>query len=171
MNAVYVVLGFVLLVTGVQLPWLFVAGMGFLLGNFIGATQSIGMRGIALTLFSAGLGIVLGLLVIYIKRILYVLAGFVAGAYTIAYMPGALGWNTDWISTPVIVIAGLVAALIVFFSQSLALILVSSLVGSTLVIQYARFPNISEVFLFTIFALFGIIAQWVLMQYNRPETT
>ncbi len=169
MNAVYVILGFVLLITGLQLPWLFASGMGFLLANYFGVEPYLGLKGITLLLFSLGFGVIVGLLYIYFKRIVVVLAGFIAGAYICSYLPGALGWNAAWISLPVVLVAGLIAALIIFLWQSLALIFVSSLIGATLVIQFTRFPNISETFLFAIFSVVGILAQWVLMQYNRPD--
>ena len=97
-----------------------------------------------------------------------VIAGFLAGAYICYYLPAALGWNTAWITWWILVIAGIISAAIIFIWNTLPLILVTSLFGSTLVIQYTSFQMISEILLFVIFFLFGITAQVVLMQYNKP---
>jgi hypothetical protein len=168
MNALFIVLGFVLLTTGQQLPWLFVAAAGFLLGNLIGQQPFLGLSGINLTLFSIGIAIIGGLLVIFSRRIMLVIAGFLAGAYICYYLPMALGWSTAWISWWVLVIAGIISAALILIWNALPLILITSLTGSTLVIQYTSFKQFSELIIFVIFFLFGITAQWVLMQYNKP---
>jgi hypothetical protein len=82
-----------------------------------------------------------------------------------------LGWSTAWISWWVLLLAGIISAVIILLWNTLPLILVTSLTGSTLVIQYTNFKQISERILFVIFFLFGITAQWVLMQYSKPGET
>jgi hypothetical protein len=171
MNALFIVLGFVLLTTGQLLPWLFVAAAGFMFGNLIGQQPFLGLSGISLTLFSLGIAVIGGLLVIYFRKIMVVIAGFLAGAYICYYLPAALGWSTTWISWWVLIIAGIVSAAIILIWNALPLILVTSLTGSTLVIQYTSFKQIGELMIFVIFFLFGITAQWVLMQYNKPGET
>jgi hypothetical protein len=169
LNAVFIVMGFVILITGHQLPWLFVACVGFTAGYILGQQPLIGLSGIPLITFSSGFALIGALLVLYIRRIMLVLAGFLAGVYICQYLPPSLGWNSAWISWYVLVIGGLVAAAIIFIWQSLALIFVSSLAGATLVIQYIQIVRFPEVLLFVILLLFGITAQWLLMQYNRPD--
>jgi hypothetical protein len=168
MNALYIVLGFVLLTTGQQLPWLFVAAAGFLFGNLIGQQPFLGFSGINLTLLSLGIAVISGLLVIYFRRIMVVIAGFLAGAYICYNLPTALGWSNTWITWWVLLIAGIISATIILIWNTLPLILVTALTGSTLVIQYTSFKQLSELLLFVIFFLFGITAQWVLMQYTKP---
>jgi hypothetical protein len=168
-NAVFIVMGFVILITGYQLPWLFVACVGFIAGYTLGQVPLIGLSGIALITFSSGFAIIGGLLVLYIRRIMLVLAGFLAGVYICQYLLPSLGWNSEWISWFVLVIAGLFAAAIIFIWQSLALIFISSLAGATLVIHYIQIVRIPQVLLFVILFLFGITAQWLLLQYSKSE--
>jgi len=168
MNVLFIVLGFVLLTTGQQLPWLFVVAAGFMFGNLIGQQPFLGFSGINLTLFSIGIAVISGLLVIYFRKIMVVIAGFLAGAYVCYYLPTALGWNTAWISWWVLLVAAIISAAIIFIWNTLPLILVTSLTGSTLIIQNTRFQQISELMIFVICFLFGIAAQWVLMQYSKP---
>lgn len=168
MNAIFIVLGFVLLTTGQQLPWIFVAAAGFIFGNLIGQQPFLGFTGFSLTLFSIGIAVISGLLVIYFRKIMAVLAGLLAGAYICYYLPAALGWNTSWITWWVMLIAAVISAAIIFIWNTLPLILVTSLFGATLMIQYTNFQRISEIIIFVVFLLFGITAQWVLMQYNKP---
>jgi len=169
LNAIFIVLGFVILIIGNQLPWLFVASVGFIAGYILGQQPLIGLSGIPLIMFSSGFALIGGLLVIYIKRIMLVLAGFLAGVYICQYLPPALGWTSEWITWYVLLIAGLIAAVLIFIWQSLALIFVSSLAGTTLVIQYIQIVRIPQVLLFVILFAFGITAQWLLLQYSRPE--
>jgi hypothetical protein len=168
MNAAIVILGFIILVAGHQLPWIFVATVGFIAGNFMGEQPILALSGIKLITFSVGVAIVSGLLVIYFRRAMVVLASFISGVYICYYLPKSLGWSTSWISLPVLLLAGAICAVIVLIWYSFSLILASSLTGSTLVIQYIQFQRISEIFLFLIFLFFGITAQWILMQYSRP---
>ena len=168
MNALFIVLGFVLLTTGHQLPWLFVAAAGFIFGNLIGQQPFLGFSGLNLTIFSISTAVIGGLLVIYFRKIMVVLAGLLAGAYVCYYLPTALGWNTAWISWWIWLVAGIISAAIILIWNTLPLILVTSLLGSTLVIQYTSFQRIGELMIFVIFFLFGITAQWVLMQYSKP---
>jgi hypothetical protein len=68
------------------------------------------------------------------------------------------------------VIAGTVTAVLLFLTYNLALIVISSLSGATLIVQNLTFGNVSTAAMFLVLILFGIIAQWVLMQYTmRPE--
>ena len=169
LNAIFIVLGFVILIIGNQLPWLFVASVGFIAGYILGQQPLIGLSGIPLIMFSSGFALIGGLLVIYIKRIMLVLAGFLAGVYICQYLPPALGWTSEWITWYVLLIAGLIAAVLIFIWQSLALIFVSSLAGTTLVIQYIQIVRIPQVLLFVILFVFGITAQWLLLQYSKSE--
>ena len=169
LNAIFIVLGFVILIIGNQLPWLFVASVGFIAGYTLGQQPLIGLSGIPLIMFSSGFALIGGLLVIYIKRVMLILSGFLAGVYICQYLPPALGWSSEWISWFVLLIAGIIAAVLILIWQSLALIFVSSLAGTTLVIQYIQIVRISQVLLFVILLLFGITAQWLLLQYSKPE--
>jgi hypothetical protein len=168
MSAIFIVLGFVLLTTGQQLPWIFVAATGFMLGNLVGQQPFLGLSGINLTLFSIGVAVIGGLLVIYFRRIMVIIAGFLAGAYICYYLPLALGWRTGWVTLWILLLAGIISAAIIFIWNNLPLILVTSLAGTTLVIQYTSFKQSSELVFFVIFFLFGITAQWVLLQYSKP---
>jgi hypothetical protein len=169
MNALIIILGFIILVAGNQLPWIFVAAVGFIGGIYLGEHAFLALSGIKLVLFSMGIALICGLLVIYFKRVMVVLAGFLCGVYVCYYLPESLGWSTSWISLPVLILVGAIFAVLILVWFSLPLILVSSLTGATLVIQYIQFQRINEFFLFIIMFLFGITAQWVLLQYSRPE--
>lgn len=168
MNAVFIVLGFIMLTIGHQLPWVFVAAAGYIFGNLVGQLPFLGLSGLGLTFFSIGTAVIGGLLVIFLRKIMVVIAGFLAGAYICFYLPAALGWNTSWISWWVLVIAGILSAAIIFIWNTLPLILITSLLGSTLVIQYTQFQMIGDLLMFVIFFIFGIAAQVVLMQYSKP---
>jgi hypothetical protein len=48
-------------------------------------------------------------------------------------------------------------------------ILVSSLFGATLILQRMSFGALDNVTMFIVLMLFGIIAQFLIMQYGRPS--
>lgn len=169
MNAILIILGFILLIVGHQLPWVFVATAGFISGLFLAEHPVLALSGMSLITFSTGLALVSGLLVIYLKRFMVVLAGFLAGVYVCNYLPEALHWDIGGISWPVLILVGAIFAILILVWYGLPLIVVSSIAGATLVVQYIQFHTISEVPLFIILLIFGIIAQYVLMQYNRSE--
>ncbi len=170
MRLITVLLGFVLLVGGNQLYWMFVGATGFFLGariaELIGFNQSEWQQ---LT-FALATGMACTFLSYYLKKIMVVLAGFLAGGYFITSMPAVLGWNEIMAGWQAFVIAGALTSILLALSYNLALIAISSLAGSALIVQNLTFGNVSTEAMFLVLIIFGIIAQWVLMQYTmRPQ--
>lgn len=169
MNAILAVLGFIILVTGHQSGWIFVGGLGFILGYIITDAFGLVRSPLESILYSLVTGLIGALLVTYFKRILVVLGAAFAGWYVCLYLPALVGLDTSWISLPVLAAVALICALATLFWGSLPLILISSVMGTTVIIQNVRFGGITNLVMLIILIMFGIIAQFVLWQYSLSE--
>lgn len=168
MNALLVVIGFIILVAGHQSNWMFVGGIGFVVGSFLVREYRFVQTELESILFALTSGLLGSMLVVYLRKWMVVLASTVCGAYVCYYLPTALAWNTDWISLPILFVAAIASGVLVLIWGALPLILISTLMGVTLIIQYLHLVSISTLTLFIVLLLFGLIAQWLLWQYSLP---
>jgi len=169
MSAIYVVIGFIILVTGHQSGWLFVGGIGFLLGSLLAEQLHIVKNEVGLIIFSLTSGLIGGLLLAFMRKLLVVLAAFASGGYICLYLPAAMGWDTSWINWIYVSLVGAACALMTLIWGALPLILISSVVGATLIIQNMQFASIGPTGLFIVLTVFGIVSQWILWQYSKSD--
>lgn len=158
-----ILLGIPLLIWGRKLFWLFVGAAGFIGGYWL-ATRFVdtGQEWILL-LIGAGLGVLGIMLTLVVKKFTLTLAGFAAGAYLVyllidfAHLSLA-GW--DWLA---IVAGGVLGSLLIISMFDFALILLSSLIGGSLITgitpQGFLLQSIPQLVIFTVLVLIGIILQ------------
>ena len=171
MTLIITMLGFVIMVGGNQLPWLFVGGAGFLLGNFIANLLGFNQSEWQVITFSVATGLVGTFLAYYLRKIMVVIAGFLAGGYVAVNLPVILGWTTPWQDWMAFLVVAVVCAVLIALWYSMALIVVSTLVGATIILQTITFGWISQEVMFIVMLIFGIAVQWLLHQYAfRAET-
>ncbi len=169
MRLIIIILGFVILVGGNQLYWMFTGVAGFLVGARIAEQIGFNQSEWQQITFATAAGLASTFLSYYLRKPMVILAGFLAGGYFINSMPGVLGWDDILTSWQAFVIAGAISALALILMYNLALIVISSLAGATLIVQNLTFGSVSTQAMFVVFIVFGVIAQWVLMQYTyRP---
>jgi hypothetical protein len=170
MTLIITMLGFVILVGGNQLYWLFVGSAGFLLGNYVAELLGFDQSEWQVITFSVATGLVGIFLAYYLRKIMVVIAGFLAGGYAAVYLPQILGWNAPWQDWMAFALVGLVCAVLIAVWYSMALIVVSTLVGATIILQTITFGAISQEVMFIVLMIFGIAVQWLLMQYAfKPD--
>ena len=170
MGVILVVVGFILLVAGHQVSWFYVGGVALLIGSLLADQLNIVHKEIDMILFSFTSGVLGALLVAYLRKIMVTLAAFVAGGYICYFLPEALGWETSWINLVIVLLVGLASAVMTFIWGALPLILVSTLLGATLIIQNMSIASVGPVGMFIVLAIFGLVAQWLLWRYSRPDT-
>jgi hypothetical protein len=170
MNTLFVVIGFILLVAGHQSSWLFVGGISFIVGSLIADQVNFVHNEIERIIFSFTSSILGSLLVVYLKKILVILATFISGGYVVMVLPQALGWDTSWINWIYILAAAIASALITLLWGSLPVILITSLVGATLIAQHIQIGTVSPLGLFIVLLVFGLVAQWLLWHYGKADT-
>jgi hypothetical protein len=169
MNAIAAVIGFINLISGSQLRWALTGGVAFFLGKYLGEQYRFFHRELDLILFSFVLSGIAVMLSIYFQRFVAVLAGFLIGAYIVQILPEELGWNIAWINWQVTVLAGSASALAVFSLDTWGKVILSTIGGSTAVIQNLNFGGIDNLSMFIVLFAIGFTAQFLLWQYGKVE--
>ena len=158
LNFINAVLGGALLVAGRKLFWLFVGVIGFLIG------VQVAMRffhGSESTTLIAGLvlGAVFAVLAIFVETLAMGIAGFLGGGYILLSLAGLFGLDkglTMWI---VFIIGGIIGAVLIASLFDWALIVISSLAGSSMVVNAFRFGRLTAALIFIVLLLIGIAIQ------------
>ncbi len=153
------VVGVLLLFLGRRLYWLFVGGVGFVVGFSI-ASGLMGRESHTTALLiglGAGLcGVVLALL---LQRVAIVVAGLLAGAWLGVQLAGASGAataGTPWLPA---LIGGVLGALLSIALFSAVLVVLSSLVGAALLARLLDGKPLTQGIAFLLLTLLGIVVQ------------
>lgn len=159
MDILYVVIGILLLLLGRRLFWLFVGVVGFITGMNL-ATQYLAGESTWIILV-AGLvaGLIGAVLAVLFQRIAVALAGFLAGSYLATYLLATLGVDMGQFAWIVSIIGGIIGAVLVFVLFDWALILLSSLVGASLVAPALTPEPQAQTVLFVVLAVIGVVVQ------------
>jgi len=167
MNLINGLIGLILLAAGRRLFWLFIASVGFAAGLQIaplwfGAQPAWVAWGVALLFGLAG-----DLLGLFFQGVAIVLGGFAAGSTITVYIAAMLGFA----ATPVISLAGgVVGAIVLYALFDWALIVLSSFVGATLVVQSLNWNSQIELILYVILIAVGILIQAVTWRQHKSGT-
>lgn len=141
MDWINLLVGGLLLVLGRKLFWLFVAASGFVAGVYV-AARVLEVRPEWLVLvIGLVLGVVGAVAAILIQRIAIGLAGFLAGAYVALVAAAAFGLDKGlgfWVA---VVVGGVIGAVLVAVVFDWALILLSSLVGASTIMEAVHLQN------------------------------
>jgi hypothetical protein len=129
-----------------------------------------GQPGWILLLIALAAGVVGALLSLVLQRFAVALAGFFVGGYAINSFLVILGLDTGQLSSITFVIGGIVGAVLVSFLFDWALILLSSLIGATLVTQSFNLSEPVSLGLFLLLLVAGIAVQ-VGIKMREPEET
>ncbi len=166
-NILYGIIGIMLLALGRRLFWLFVGCLGFVAGLQM-AQQYFGLQPIWMAWAVATLfGVIGALLAVFFQTLAIGLGGFAAGSAITAYLAALMGFT----AVPLIsVIGGLIGAILLFSLFDWALIGLSSVAGSTLVVQALNWNPRSEMILFTGLIVGGIWFQASLLRRQHPKT-
>lgn len=170
MQAINIVIGFLILVAGGHVYALFAAGAAYLaaveLLPIFGS--NIGMRFEShweIILSGVVCGVIMLFLVSFLDRIPVYLTSAIAGGYLISAVPVAIGYSADWVTLPLQVISGILLLVLVIFSFEFGLVVVSTLSGVTLVVQNLPLVSIEPIAMFLVITIFGLVAQFLLMKY------
>jgi hypothetical protein len=163
-----ILIGAALLLFGRRLFWLFVGGVGFLVGFNFASQVLQGQPQWVILLTALGVGLVAAIISIFLERVVVAIAGFFAGGYFLSTAAIAVLHN----SQPVVwwtafVVGGLVGAILTAALLDPALILLSSLAGATAIAQNVPLQPAGKGILFIVLLIFGIIIQAA--QYSRTR--
>jgi len=170
MNALSAVIGFIGLISGSQLYWVFVGGVAFFIGGYLGREYRLISRELDLIFFSFLLSGIAVMLALYFRRLMLSLAGFFIGVYIFTTLPAELGWRSNWITWHVVLLAGIFSLVAVYSWSTWATIFLSTVGGSVAVIHKLNFAGIGDLTIFIILLMIGLTAQILLWQYGKPDT-
>jgi hypothetical protein len=168
MELMYGVIGVVLLALGRRLFWLFVGCVGFAAGLqtaqlYFGLQPSWEAWAAALLLGLTG-----ALLAVFFQKLAVVLGGFAAGSTIGAHLAFMMGVT----SAPVIpILGGILGAILLYVLFDWALVVLSSVAGSTLVVQaWSWEPPLGTVFYLILIAA-GICFQAAWLNRQKRDTS
>ena len=163
-NIVHIIIGLVLLVLGRRLFWLFVGCVGFIAGAQM-AQLYLGLQPVwIIWAIALLLGLVGALLAMFFQTLAIGLAGFAVGSTTAVYFAEIAGIA----AVPVVGFIGGVAGVILLFATfDYALIGLSSLAGSTLIVQSLNVSSQVEMVLYTALIAAGVVLQATMLHNQR----
>jgi hypothetical protein len=161
-----IIIGLLLLVLGRRLFWIFVGALGFVAGLQL-AQLYFGLQPVWMVWLIALLGGIFGtLLAVFFQTLALGLAGFAAGSTIAAYFANLTGCTSVLI---IAFIGGIVGLILLYTIFDWALIGLSSIVGSTLLIQaWPISSGVRPILLTTLIAV-GFVIQAAQLVKQRPH--
>jgi len=162
MQWVNILVGAALLLFGRRLFWLFVGGVGFIVGFDLATAALQGQPEWMILLVAVAVGLIGIIASIFLQRIVVGIAGFFAGGYFLSTLAvTALHMNQPGVQWIAFIIGGVLGAVLTMMLLDPALIIMSSLAGATAVSQNVPLDPPNKNLLFIGLLIFGIIVQWV----------
>ena len=165
-SVISIILGGALLIAGHRLFWLFVGAAGFIAGFQLAAQLWQGPELLAI-IVGLVVGVIFGLLAIFLQGVAIGVAGFLAGGYILTVLAGMLGLDQGAFSWIVYIIGGIIGVLLVIFLFDWALITLSSLAGASLITQALLLPGGMGGVVFLALVIVGVIIQGTMLQRER----
>lgn len=153
-----VLFGGALILFGRKVFWLFVAGVGFLTGMTLAARIFNGPEWLNVTI-GLVVGFIAALLAVFMQHFAIGLGGFLAGGYLALQLLPLLNLERGWIPWAAFIIGGIIGVILVGVILDWALIILSSLAGSSLLVEAIDMPQVMQVIAFIILVAVGISVQ------------
>lgn len=169
MAALQALVGFLTLVLGRQYYAVYVGAIAFMLSPMVITRLFPQQTANSILITSILVGGVMGGLTYTFKRVLVIAASIFIGGSLIYNLVTILRLNPEFHNLTVFLVAGALAALLTLFFFDFALIFFSALYGASMILVNVRLPGFSALVWFILFAVFGVVVQWVLLQYGHPE--
>ena len=164
MVSLRIVAGVILLVLGRQLFWLFVAVLGFFTGMDL-ATQLVPESGdLAVLLVAVVVGILAAILAYFFYHVAIAAAGFVAGGRIGTELVAALMPSSPQTMWMVFIAGGVIGAILLLLVFDWALIVISSLLGASVIVQHVPAEPTASGTLFIVLIVVGIVIQAAMMR-------
>jgi len=162
-------IGFIALVTGRQVYWLCSGGVTlvtiFILSPLVSDLQQTN----ELLVTAALGGICVGLFTALFGRPMMIAAAFLAGGYLAVMLPVQLGLGLAWLNWVVYLMGGLFAMVNALIWFDTVIIILSALVGSSLILNTLDLGDFDRLIAFSGISIFGIAVQTILMRYYPEE--
>lgn len=167
LNGINLVLGSALLLAGRKLFWLFVGAAGFITGIQLATRFSQGPDWLAIVI-GLIIGVIFALLAIFLQAVVIWIAGFLTGGYVLTALAAMLGIDVSGVTTWIVyIIGGILGVILVSLLFDWALITLSSLAGSSLIVQSFSPGGATGGLLFIILFLAGVLIQGSILRRER----
>jgi hypothetical protein len=150
--------GFAVLLFGRRLFWLFVGAAGFAVGLHVARAVFTDRPEWFVVAAALALGILGAVLAITFQWLAVGLGGFAAGVYGCLAAAEALGIDAAWLSLAAFA-AGIVVAALVLWLWDPVLIVLSALVGASLLAPLISVPPAVRIWVFVTLLVVGIVVQ------------
>jgi hypothetical protein len=157
--AIEVLVGFILVLLGRQLYWVFVGGAGFAAATALSLRLLQGQPAWLMLVIGLGAGLVGALLAVFMQRLAIGIAGFLAGGYVLASVVPVVIAGPEWLSWVSFLVGGVLGVVLVALLFDWALIALSSLAGAVLAVQAFQLETIPEVLVFAGLVILGMVVQ------------
>ena len=157
-----------LLFFGRKVFWLFVAGAGFVAGLSLANRMFQGPEWVGVVI-GLGIGFLAALLAVFMQHFAISLAGFFAGGYIAFQLLPMLNLEGGWAPWLAFVIGGIIGVILVNAFLDWALIVLSALAGSTLIIDAIDLPQALAVIAFIALVVVGFSVQARELRGNKSN--
>src|SRR5208337_3438824 len=158
LNFLNAMFGGALLVAGRKLFWLFVGVIGFLIGVQV-ATRFFHGSDLMTIIAGLGLGVIFAVLAIFVETLAIGIAGFLGGGYILLSFAGFFGLDKGIIAWIIFIVGGVIGAALIAALLDWALIIISSLAGSSMIINAFHFGRSMAALIFIVLLFIGIAVQ------------
>lgn len=162
MFVIALLVGLALLTLGRKLYWLFVAGVGFVLGIELAMHFLHGQPDWVILILGLLAGLLGALLASFIQQLAIGLAGFAAGAIVAISVLRVFGIDSGILYWVVLLVGGAAGAALVALLFDWSLISLSSLVGASIIVQYLPVRQMEPIvmaLIFVVILIAGIVVQ------------
>ena len=156
---IYLVVGIILLTSGRRLFWLFTACVGFIIGFEYGGNLTGIKDQWILLIIAFGTGIAGALLAMFLQRVAICIAGFLIGGFAAINLLELTGYLSHQYFLPSFVVGGIIGLILMLSLFDYALIFLSSIAGSFIVVHAIYLTPPVKTILFLILAMAGAVFQ------------
>jgi hypothetical protein len=152
-----ILVGAAVLLFGRRLFWLFVAAVGFFAGMAIGRQLMPNAAPEVVMGIGIGVGLIGALVSLLLQKLVLTIAGFLAGGYVLHALANSRGYaEYGWIA---FLIGGVLGMVLFFALFKWALILLSTLIGATAIVQSLPLQPVPSAITFLVLCVVGIAVQ------------
>ena len=169
MDIFRLILGIAMLTMGRRLYWLFLGGIGFVFGYDIAKQIIHGQPQTVFFVIALCAGVVGALLAVIFQKFAVLLGGFLAGGYLFVELMKELGAGAGHSYWLLFILGGVIGAMLMKVLFSWALIVLSSFMGSVLILRAFHFGTQLPGLIFILIFLLGIAVQGGLLGRKSPR--
>jgi hypothetical protein len=154
-------LGVILLTMGGRLFWLFIGVVGFIFGYDFAGTLLAHQPHYVVEVVALLVGLICAVLAVYLQKFAIAIAGFLAGGHLFPQLFAMLGFAAahqyHWL---LYIVGGIIGAVLMLLTFQFALILLSSLIGTNMVLHALHLEGRGFIILFVLLFALGFALQY-----------